>query len=103
MIDQGQDHYRILDLPPSASDADIKRRYRELMRSVHPDANVDDPEATRKAAAINRAFETLGDPGRRAEYDASRSTRRSNKVYAAWAAEPDWEDIVAANVPPRRP
>ncbi len=103
MIDQGQDHYRTLDLPPSATDDEIKRRYRKLMRSVHPDANVGDPEATRKAAAINRAFETLGDPRRRAEYDAGRAPRRSNKVYAAWAAEPDWEDIVAANVPPRRP
>jgi hypothetical protein len=104
MIDHGQDHYRVLDLPPSASDAEIKRRYRILMRSVHPDANVDDPEANRKAAAINRAFETLGHAQRRAEYDAGRaSARRSNKIYAAWAAEPDWEDIVAANVPPRRP
>ena len=104
MIDHGQYHYLVLDLAPSATDAEIKQRYRALMRSVHPDANVDDPEATRKAAAINRAFETLGHARRRAEYDAERaSARRSAKVYAAWAAEPNWEDIVAENVPPRRP
>src|SRR2546423_2969802 len=104
MIDHGQDHYLVLDLAPSATDAEIKRRYRALMRTVHPDANVDDPEATRKAAAINRAFETLGNARRRSEYDAERaSARRSAKGYAAWAAEPNWEDIVVENVPPRRP
>jgi hypothetical protein len=106
------DHYAIFDLPRTATHDEIKRRYRRLMREVHPDANVDDPEATRKAALINRAFETLGDPARRRDYDARQTptrvaprprTRASDKIYAHWAEQEDWEDIVAANVPPRRP
>ncbi len=31
------DPYRILGLEPSASEAEVKRRYRELLRKLHPD------------------------------------------------------------------
>ncbi|MEX0750795.1 MAG: DnaJ domain-containing protein [Dehalococcoidia bacterium] len=105
------DHYATLDLPRTATQDEIKRRYRRLMREVHPDANVSDPEATRKAARINHAFETLGDPVKRRTYDEQRapavvkprSTRmRNDRMYAHWAEQEDWEDIVAANVPGRR-
>jgi hypothetical protein len=100
------DHYAILDLPRTATQDEIKRRYRRLMREVHPDANASDPGATRKAARINRAFETLGDPARRESYDAQFSPRptqrRNDKIYAHWAQQEDWEDIVAAHVPPKR-
>lgn len=109
------DHYAVLDVPRTASHEEIKRRYRRLMREVHPDANAADPQATRKAALINQAYETLGDPGRRREYDArlapvagAPAPRRAraaarDRVYAHWAEKEDWEDIVVANVPPRRP
>jgi hypothetical protein len=102
-----QDHYAVLDLPRSASAAEIKRRYRELMREAHPDANAGDPAATRRAARINAAYETLGDPRRRREYDATLAGRANGKrphgVYAHWAEQPDWEDIVAEHAPPKRP
>jgi hypothetical protein len=99
---QEQDHYAVLDLPRNATDAEIKRRYRSLMRAVHPDANAGDPDATRKAARLNAAFETLGNAEKRRAYDDGHG-RRNGRVYAYWAEQPDWEDIVAANVPPRRP
>lgn len=100
-----RDHYQTLKLTPEASDAEIKRRYRKLMREVHPDANIDDPEANRKAARLNAAYETLGDPERRRAYDAQRQPRSGNgrRHYEYVAEQPDWEDIVAASVPPRRP
>jgi len=99
------DHYAILGVKVSATGAEIKRAYRRRMRAVHPDANVDDPQATRKAAALNLAFETVGDPEKRRAYDAARSpsTRASRRQYEVWAEQPDWEDIVAENVPPARP
>ncbi len=31
------DPYRILGLEPSASEAEVKRRYRQLLRKLHPD------------------------------------------------------------------
>ncbi len=111
-----QDHYTVMDLTPAASDAEIKRRYRALMREVHPDANMRDPGATRKAARVNRAFETLGSPEKRRAYDAARRERAAvvtgvrprprragDGAYGSWAVEPGWEDVVAAQVPPKRP
>jgi hypothetical protein len=115
-----QDHYAVLQLPRDATGAEIKRRYRQLMREVHPDANRRDPDATRKAARLNRAYETLGDAEKRRVYDAAHRVaasatgrrdpasaavwrRMSDQKYSAWAVEPDWEDIVADHVPPKRP
>ncbi len=107
------DHYAVLGLQRAATDAEIKRRYRALMREAHPDANAGDPDSTRRAARINAAYETLGNRERRREYDARRGPaaaprsatpgRRSNNVYAHWAEQQDWEDIVAAAVPSKRP
>jgi hypothetical protein len=100
---QEQDHYAVLGAHPDASDAEIKRRYRRLMREVHPDANADDPEATRKAARLNAAFETLGDPEKRRAYDQRYRPVNRDRMYRVWAEQPDWEDIIAENVPRRRP
>jgi hypothetical protein len=97
------DHYTTLDLHPSATGAEIKRRYRQIMREVHPDANKDDPAANRKAARVNAAYEVLGDPEKRRAYDEQRSPRLRHRRYEQWAQEPDWEDIVAQHVPPKRP
>lgn len=105
------DHYAVLELTRDATDAEIKRRYRQIMREVHPDANKDDPAATRKAARVNAAFEVLGDPEKRRAYDAllsprtaARTTQRQrDKQYEVWAEADNWEDIVAAHVPSKRP
>ena len=105
------DHYAILGVARNADSREIKRRYRQLMREAHPDANAGDPAATRRAARINAAYETLSDPIRRRVYDAShrtagtpgRTMRPSDRVYAHWAEQEDWEDIVAEAVPDRRP
>ncbi|MDP9238210.1 MAG: J domain-containing protein [Chloroflexota bacterium] len=97
------DHYVTLNVHPDATDAEIKRGYRRLMRAVHPDANAHDPHANEKAAALNRAFETLGDPEKRRLYDDERG-RKSVRRYEVWAEQPDWEDIVAEQaVTPRKP
>lgn len=106
-----RDHYTTLNLKRDATAAEIKRRYRQIMREVHPDANKDDPAATRKAASVNAAFEVLGDAIRRRAYDATlspraalRATRRQrDRQYEVWAQEDNWEDIVAENVPAKRP
>jgi molecular chaperone DnaJ len=61
-------HYHILDVSPSASQAEIKRSYRQLVKQFHPDSNrqVDSHDAI---ARINVAYEVLGDPQRRRTYD----------------------------------
>ncbi len=104
------DHYDTLEVAPNATDAEIKRRYRKLMREVHPDANANDPLATRKAARINAAYETLGDPAKRRAYDDVHHPRARSIIggaggrghYEHLSEQPNWEDIVAASVPARR-
>lgn len=63
------DHYAVLGVPRDASQDDIKRAYRRLARQLHPDANPDDPQAESRFKELAAAYETLGDPQRRARYD----------------------------------
>ena len=67
------DCYAVLGLSPAAEDVVIRAAYLALMRSYHPDRN-GSAEAAARARAITEAYETIGDPVRRAEYDASRMT-----------------------------
>ena len=64
-----KNYYDILGVKKDASDADIKKRYRKLVRQYHPDVS-DDPDADNKIAEINNAYETIRDKEKRAEYDA---------------------------------
>ena len=67
--------YQVLDVPPDASSAQIKRRWRELAREHHPDRAAGDSEEagrlTARMARINAAYDLLRDPVRRAHFDAS--------------------------------
>lgn len=62
-------HYQILGVAPGAEGAAIRSAYRALMRIYHPDRN-GDPEAQSRAREITAAFAILGDPEKRAAYDA---------------------------------
>ncbi len=64
-----KNYYDILGVKKDASDADIKKRYRKLVRQYHPDVS-DDKDADNKIAVINNAYETIRDKDKRAEYDA---------------------------------
>lgn len=64
-----KNYYDILGVKKDASDADIKKKYRKLVRQYHPDVS-DAPDADNKIAEINNAYETLRDKDKRAEYDA---------------------------------
>jgi WD40 repeat protein len=62
--------YQILGVKPRASLEEVRKAYRKLAREYHPDVNPE-PAAHDRMAQINSAFEVLGDPVRRSEYDAS--------------------------------
>jgi curved DNA-binding protein CbpA len=67
------DPFRVLGADPDASDAALKRLWRDLVREHHPDRATDPAEAarlTRKVARINAAYDALRDPIRRADYRA---------------------------------
>ncbi|MCF8238655.1 MAG: J domain-containing protein [Saprospiraceae bacterium] len=63
------DYYKILGIPKTASEADIKKAYRKLARKYHPDINPNDKEAERKFKEANEANEVLSDPEKRKKYD----------------------------------
>ena len=67
------DPYDALGVPRDASDADIRKAFRQLARVHHPDRDGGDHE---KMAEANRAYEILTDPERRARYDATGSNRQ---------------------------
>ncbi|HVF75903.1 MAG TPA: molecular chaperone DnaJ [Acidimicrobiales bacterium] len=64
-----KDYYKVLGVPQSASEKDITRAYRKLAKQYHPDAN---PGAEERFKEISAAYDVLGDPGRRKEYDEVR-------------------------------
>lgn len=66
------DYYSILGVTPAAEGVVIRAAYRALIRHYHPDTNPD-PEAQKRAREITAAFAVLGDPARRAAYDAERA------------------------------
>jgi len=64
-----RNYYEILGVKKDASQEDIKRAYRKLARKYHPDLNPGDKVAEQKFKEINEAYEVLGDPKKRSEYD----------------------------------
>ena len=64
------DPYEILGLTKAATADDVKKAYRKLVRTCHPDLNPDDAGAEARFKEITGAYEILKDPETRARYDA---------------------------------
>ena len=75
------DHYQLLGVSFNASEDEIRRAYRRMAMQWHPDRN-DDPAAEEMMKKINRAWEILGDPESKAEYDRGYFRLRSISAEA---------------------
>ncbi|KAJ5569940.1 uncharacterized protein N7459_009370 [Penicillium hispanicum] len=62
-------YYEILDLPITATAAEIKKKFYALSLRHHPDRNRTDPDASQRFARISAAYHVLGNAGKRATYD----------------------------------
>jgi molecular chaperone DnaJ len=64
-----EDLYKLLGLPTGASQDDIRKAHRKLVREYHPDANPQDPQAEERFKEVQQAYEVLSNPRKRREYD----------------------------------
>lgn len=71
-----KDFYAVLGVAQDASEKDMTKAYRKLARQYHPDANPDNPSAETRFKEISAAYEVIGDPDKRKEYDEVRRLGR---------------------------
>ena len=64
-----RDPYQVLGVNSTASSAEIKAAYRQLVKRHHPDAGGDE----QRILAVNAAWEVLRDPDHRRAYDRNRN------------------------------
>ncbi len=69
MASRGPDHYKILGVDKKASQDEIKKAYRKLVRQYHPDHDPGDARAEERFKAISEAYDVLGDPDKRKKFD----------------------------------
>ncbi|XP_055004427.1 dnaJ homolog subfamily B member 2 isoform X2 [Boleophthalmus pectinirostris] len=85
------DYYKILGVPKTASQEDIKKAYRKLALKWHPDKNPDNKEeAEKKFKELAEAYEVLSDKSRRDSYDryGSDNTRHTGSANADFSDFP---------------
>ncbi|HYH18348.1 MAG TPA: J domain-containing protein [Azospirillum sp.] len=85
--------YEILGVSPSASAEDIRKAYRKLAKTWHPDLNAGRPDAEQRFKEISTAYDLLSDPDKRArfdrgEIDAQGQERPQRQYYRSHAGGP---------------
>lgn len=64
------DPYKTLGVPRTATQDEIKKAYRKLAKSLHPDLHPDDATKQERFKAVSAAYDLLGDPEKRRRFDA---------------------------------
>jgi curved DNA-binding protein CbpA len=72
------DHYRTLQVDPAADPEVVQAAYRVLARKLHPDLTGDESGMKR----LNRAWDALRDPAKRAAFDEERASQASVRITA---------------------
>ncbi|WAS98464.1 J domain-containing protein [Nannocystis punicea] len=74
------DHYRVLGVAPSASEAEIRQAFRRAVHRHHADRHPEDAAASERMRAIVTARDVLCDPQQRARFDLARAGQRAAEV-----------------------
>lgn len=67
-----RDPYSVLGVKRDAAADEIKAAWRNKAKSIHPDQNRDDPNASQRFAEVGQAYDVLKDPKKRDRYDQAR-------------------------------
>ena len=63
------DPYKVLGVDKKASQDEIKKAHRKLVRQYHPDRNPGDAKAEERFKEVQAAYDLVGDPDKRKQYD----------------------------------
>lgn len=83
-----RDFYKILGVPKTATEYEIKRSFRKLATKLHPDKNLEDAEATKKFQDLREAFEVLSDGKKRKLYDEGGEAKLKSAGSSHGGADP---------------
>ena len=75
-------YYEVLGVSTDASQEEIKKAYKDMMKKYHPDAHPEDNTDyyEKKAKLLNEAYEVLGNKDKRREYDIECAVREANEA-----------------------
>ena len=88
-----KDFYKVLGVSKDVSDADLKKTYRKLARTYHPDSNQGDAAAEAKFKEISEAYSVLSDAEQRKEYDKIRAMGSGARFTAGGQGAGGFEDV----------
>src|SRR5689334_21949549 len=64
-----RDYYDVLGIKRNATQDEIRRAHRKLVRQYHPDVNRDNPQMAEKFKEVQEAYDVLSDDTKRKNYD----------------------------------
>jgi DnaJ-class molecular chaperone len=88
-----RDPYEALGVRSDASQDDIKKAYRKLAKRYHPDTTGGDKTKEDRFKEVSTAYDIVGDPEKRARYDAMRKQGFSGFTGAGNEAGPSIFDL----------
>ena len=90
-------HYQLLNLPRIATQEQIRRAYRALAKTLHPDVNPS-KDAAKKFAKLAAAYETLSNVETRRVYDRTlAASETTDRPAPAGRAHYTWENIATTS------
>lgn len=96
-----KDYYEILGVKKTATEAELKKAYRELAKKYHPDKNKGNKEAENRFKEISEAYAVLSDKDKREQYD-----RLGREAFGPGGANPfagfDFSEFMGAGGRGRR-